>query len=122
MRKCPFWCRWLVSWSSFCCKCVCETSSSVFFSEGVPSGISSSGCERGLPGLLANSSLSVDKKGIEKIVLERKKESMHSAWIGQLVAKSLGGGIDSRKDIDLWQLQTQHKNNEISMNFNETSQ
>ena len=34
------------------------------------------------------------KKGLEKIVLERKKESMYSAWIGQLVAESLGGGID----------------------------
>ena len=45
------------------------------------------------------------KEGLEKIVLERKKESMHSVWIGQLVAKSLGGGIDSRKEIDLWLLQ-----------------
>ena len=31
-------------------------------------------------------------KGTRKIVLERKKESMRSAWIGQLVAESLGGG------------------------------
>ena len=30
---------------------------------------------------------------------------MRSAWIGQLVAESLGGGIDSRKEIDLWLLQ-----------------
>ena len=29
---------------------------------------------------------------------------MRSAWIGQLVAESLGGGIDSRKEIDLWLL------------------
>ena len=32
---------------------VCEAISSVFFSEGVPSGIRSSGCERGLSALLA---------------------------------------------------------------------
>ena len=30
---------------------------------------------------------------------------MRSAWIGQLVAESLGGGIDSQKEIDLWLLQ-----------------
>ena len=51
--------------------------------------------------------LSADyQKGLEKIVLERKKESIRSAWIGQLVAESLGGGIDSRKEIDLWLLHT----------------
>ena len=49
------------------------------------------------------------QKGLEKIVLERKKESMRSARIGQLVAESLGGDIDSRKEIDLWLLQIQHK-------------
>ena len=32
---------------------VCEASCSVSFSEGVPSEIRSSGCERGLSGLLA---------------------------------------------------------------------
>ena len=32
---------------------VCEACSCVFFSEGVPSGIRSSGCERSLSGLLA---------------------------------------------------------------------
>ena len=31
---------------------------------------------------------------------------MRFAWIGQLVAESLGGGIDSRKEINLWLLQT----------------
>ena len=36
---------------------VCEASSSVFFSEGVPSGICTSGCERGLSWLLASGSL-----------------------------------------------------------------
>ena len=36
---------------------VCEASSSVFFSEEVPSGISSSGCKRGLSWLLASGSL-----------------------------------------------------------------
>ena len=41
------------------------------------------------------------QKGREKIVLERKKESMRSAWIGQLVAESLGGDIDLQKEIDL---------------------
>ena len=87
-----------------------EDSSSVFFSEGVPSGISSSGCERGLSGQLANGSLSVDSlpKRVNKKVLERKKESMRSAWIGQLVAESLGGGIDLRKEIDLWLLQLEY--------------
>ena len=30
---------------------------------------------------------------------------MHSAWIGQLMVESLGRGIDSRKEIDLWLLQ-----------------
>ena len=66
----------------------------MFFIEGVPNGISR--CERGLSGLLANGSLSVDslpKKGLEKIVLERKKESMRSAWIGQLVTESLSGAL-----------------------------
>ena len=49
--------------------------------------------------------LSADyQKGLEKIVLERKNESMCSAWIGQLVAESLGGVIDSQKEIDLWLL------------------
>ena len=89
---------------------VCAASSSVFFSDGVPSGISSSGCERCLFGLPANCSLTVDtlpKKGTRKIVLEKKKESMRSACIGQLVAELLGGGIDSRKEIDLWLLQIQ---------------
>ena len=38
---------------------VCEASSSVFFNEGVPSGIRSSGCERGLSWLLARGSLTV---------------------------------------------------------------
>ena len=42
---------------------------------------------------------------LEKIVLERKKESMCPAWISQLAAESLGGGIDLRKEIDLWLLQ-----------------
>ena len=32
---------------------------------------------------------------------------MRSAWIGQLVAESLGVGIDSWKEIDLWLLQSQ---------------
>ena len=32
---------------------------------------------------------------------------MRSAWIGQLVAESLGGGIDSWKEIDLWLLKNQ---------------
>ena len=77
---------------------VCEASSCVSFCEGerVPSW-SIAWCFL---------MLSADyQKGLEKIVLERKKESMHSAWIGQLVAESLGGSIDSRKEIDLWLLQ-----------------
>ena len=62
---------------------VCEASSSMFFSEGVPSGIHSSGCKRGLSELLAKMLSKVVSwlpKGLEKIVLERKKESMGSAW------------------------------------------
>ena len=57
--------------------------------------------------LLAHGSLTVDapKNGLEKIVLERKKELMCSTRIGQLVAESLGGGIDSRIEIDLCLLQ-----------------
>ena len=39
VRKCPFWCRRLVG-------SLCEASSRVFLSEGVPSGIRSCGCER----------------------------------------------------------------------------
>ena len=53
---------------------VCEASSSVSFSDGVLSGISSSECERGLFGLLANCSLFVRRlpKGTRKIVLEEE--------------------------------------------------
>ena len=76
----------------------------MFFSEGVQSGISSSGCERGLSGLLSVRPLTT-QKGLEKIVLERKKESMRSAKIDQLVAESLSGGIGLRREIDLWLLQ-----------------
>ena len=39
---------------------VCEASSSVFFGEGVPSGIHGSECETGLSGLLA--------RGLSKVV------------------------------------------------------
>ena len=59
--------------------------------------------------------LSADyQKGLEKIVLERKKESMRSAWIAQLVAESLGRGIDSLKKIDLWLLQVFQNNKALS--------
>ena len=109
VRKCPFCVTgqyvgpWFVG-------SVCEASRCVFFSDGFPSGISDSVCEWCLLGLPANCSLAVDtllKKKLEKIVLERKKETMHSAWFGQLVAESLGRSIDSRKEIDLWLLQIQ---------------
>ena len=66
------------------CASVCEASSRVSFCEGerVPLW-SIAGCFQ---------MLSTDyQKGLEKIVLERKKESMRSAWIGQLEAESLGG-------------------------------
>ena len=33
---------------------------------------------------------------------------MPSVWIGQLVAESLGRGIDSQKETDLWLLQFQY--------------
>ena len=78
VRKCPFWCRRLICWSLSCRKylllwqiarvtdrkagsSVCEASSRVFFSEGVPSGIRSSGCERDLSWLLTWCSLAVSR-------------------------------------------------------------
>ena len=79
------------------CASACEASSRVSLCEG----------ERVLSWSIARYylMLSADyQKGLGEIVLERKKESMHSAWIGQLVAESLGGGIDSRKEIVLWLL------------------
>ena len=72
---------------------------SVFFSDRVPSGISSSGCERCLFELPANSSLTGDtlpKKELEKIVLERKKESMRSARIVQLSGRIAWQGKGNR--------------------------
>ena len=45
------------------------------------------------------------QNGQEKIVPERKKESMRSARWLVCVAESLGGGIDSREKTDLWLLQ-----------------
>ena len=38
---------------------------------------------------------------------------MLSAWIGHLVAESLGGGIDSRKEIGLWLLQKERQERKI---------
>ena len=84
---------------------VCEASSSVYFSEGVPSGIRSSGCERGLFGLLASGSLTIGWQP------RKKKSSRDEEGINALcqvidlwVTESLGGGIDSREEIDLWLL------------------
>ena len=59
--------------------------------------------ERDLSSLLAGCSLTCRdfQKGLEKIVLERKKESMSFALIGQCVTESLGEGIDSREKINL---------------------
>ena len=44
-------------------------------------------------------------KGTRKIVLEEEGINALCLMIGRLVAESLGGGIDSRKEIDLWMLQ-----------------
>ena len=67
--------------------------------------VHSRGRKRGQSWLVTRCSLTVgqisNQKGLEKIVLERKEESMRSSPIGQWVAESLGGGIDSRKEIDL---------------------
>ena len=83
---------------------VCEASNSVFFSEWVPSGIRSSGCETGLSGLLARvlSSRPLTTKRTRKNS-SRREEGINALClvIGQLVAESLGGGIDSREEIDL---------------------
>ena len=54
------------------------------------------GCSLGALCLLADY-----LKVLEKIVLERKEESMHSVLIGQCMAESLGGGIDLQEEIDL---------------------
>ena len=59
VRKCHFWCRRLVCLVLEFVGSVSGASSSVFFSEGVPSRIRSSGCERGLSGLLARCSLTM---------------------------------------------------------------
>ena len=83
------------------------SSSSVFFSEGVPSGISSSGCERGLSGLLANSSLRLSTlpKGTRKNSSRRRTNQCALPVDWSVIAELLGRGIDSRKEIDLWLLQ-----------------
>ena len=86
---------------------VCKASSSVFFSEGVPSGIRSSVCETGLSGLLARvlSGCPLTTKRTRKNS-SREEEGINALClvIGQLVAKSFGGSIDSRKEINLWLL------------------
>ena len=58
--------------------------------------VCSRGYERGLSWLLTRCSLTCRdfQKGLEKIVLERKKECA-LPLIGQCVAELLGGGIDS---------------------------
>ena len=86
---------------------VCEVSSNVFFSEGVPRGIRSSGCERGLSWLLASGSLVVrllPKRARKNSSREEEGINALCLVICQLVAESLGGGIDSREEIDLWLL------------------
>ena len=44
------------------------------------------------------------KKGLEKIVLEEEKNNALCQLNGLRVTDSLGGGIDSQKEIDLWLL------------------
>ena len=86
---------------------VYEASSSVFFSDGVPSGTSSSGCERGLFGLQANCSLCRPTKIGTRKNSSWEEEGINALCqlIGQWVTESLDRGIDSRKEIDLWLLQ-----------------
>ena len=67
----------------------------------VPSGISAVMWERCASSASSRLSLalSVLRKGTRKIVPEREKELMRSA-------DSLNRGIDSRKEMDLWLLQS----------------
>ena len=64
--------------------------------------VRSSGRERGLSSLLAGCSLTCrDFQKGQKIVLEKKKESMLSAPDGSVCGRIACGGIDSREEIDL---------------------
>ena len=75
----------------------------MFFSNGVPSGISSSGCERCLFGLLANCSLRLSALPKETRKNSSRGRRNQCALPGDwsVIAELLGGGIDSRKEIDL---------------------
>ena len=67
-------------------------------------------CERGLFVLQAHGSLAVDtpKEGTRKnSSWEEEGINALCQLIGQWVIDSLSGGIDSRKEIDLWLLQKQ---------------
>ena len=76
---------------------VCEASSRVFFCEG----------ERGLSWLRASCylRLSADNQK-DKKNSSRKAEGINALClaIGRFIAVSLGGGIDSQKEIDMWLL------------------
>ena len=86
---------------------LCEASISMFFSDGVPSGISSSGCERCLFGLLASCSLRLSSlpRGTRKNSARGRwnQRALPVDWL--VIAELLGRGIDLRKEIDLWLLQ-----------------
>ena len=87
---------------------VCEASSSVFFSDGIPSGISSSGRERYMFGLTANCSLAADalpKKDLEKNS-SWEEEGINALCLDWSIRGRIAWrGIDSREEIDLWLLQ-----------------
>ena len=86
---------------------VCEASSSVFFSDGVPSGISSSDVREVCLccWLMVLCPSTPPKKELEKnSSWEEEGINALCQLIGQWVTESLGEGIDSRKKIDLWLL------------------
>ena len=90
---------------------VCEASSNVFFSDGFQVESIAVMWER---------SVSAAGSWLSDLVRSTKRDKKESSWeeeginllcqlIGQWVTESLGGGIDSQKEIDLWLLQNTEK-------------
>ena len=99
---------------------VCEACSSVFFSDGVKSGISSSGCEGCLFGLLTNCSLRLSSlpKGARKNSSRGRRNQCAQPIDWSFIAELLSGGIGSWKEIDLWLLQIYTFANKINLDKN----
>ena len=83
---------------------VCVVSSSVLYSERVPSGISSSVRERCLFRLLVLWRQLLTQKRTRKYSSLKEGINALRQLIGQGVTESLGEGINSRREIDLWLL------------------